>query len=39
MRDHGTRPERIVGWLLTYPIRLMIVTFTLILILTFICGL
>lgn len=39
MRDHGTLPERLVGWLLTYPVRTLVVTFIIVLLLTFACGL
>lgn len=38
-RENGTWIERTVGWLLTYPVRTLVVTFILVLVLTLLCGL
>lgn len=39
VRDEGTRPERVVGWLLAYPVRTMIAALVVLAVLTFACGL
>lgn len=39
VRDEGTWIERLTGWVLTYPVRMMIVMLAAIMILTFACGL
>lgn len=38
-RENGTLLERVTGWLLTYPVRTMIIALVLVMILTFSCGL
>ena len=38
-QDRGTVSERAIGWVLTYPVRTMIIMFVLVLFLTLICGL
>jgi hypothetical protein len=39
VRDEGTWIERLTGWVLTYPVRTMIVMLVAVMILTFACGL
>lgn len=39
VRDEGTWIERATGWVLTYPVRTLIVTLVAVMILTFVCGL
>lgn len=37
-RDYGTTLERLVGWLLSYPARFMVVMLIFVMFLTFACG-
>lgn len=38
-RENGTRLERAVGWLLTYPVRTLVIALVVLIVLTLVCGL
>lgn len=39
MRDRSTRLERMWGWILSYPVRVMIIALIVVIVLTLFCGL